>query len=130
MQQIARSLDWGAGSIIRGDPRSRKMSVPRVGELTNILRGKGRSAHEIEVYQKAHGEKLNPKVTAEILKVGATSHQERMTIRRRITKDEFENETEAVKAEVRKEYERQKEEAKEARKHRDSRPRSSEDTVL
>jgi Arc/MetJ-type ribon-helix-helix transcriptional regulator len=54
-------------------------------------------------------------VSDEINKAGATSRKEKMGIRRRVTQNVYENESEAVKTTVREEYEKQKKEAKEAK---------------
>jgi hypothetical protein len=85
-----------------------------------LQKNPGRCPQEIELYQKEHGEKLNQKVSDEINKAGATSRKERMGIRRHVTQNEYENESEAVKTVVREEYEKQKKEAKEAKMSRSS----------
>ena len=84
-----------------------------------LQKNPGRCPQEIELYQKEHGEKLNQKVSDKINKAGATSRKERMGIRRHVTQNEYENESEAVKTVVREEYEKQKE-AKEAKMSRSS----------
>ena len=92
-----------------------------------LQKKQGRCAQEIELYQKEHHKKLNRKVIDEISKAGATSRKEKMAIWRRVTRDEYENETEAVKTAVKGEYEKQKAKAKEAKKTRIITERSPED---
>jgi hypothetical protein len=85
-----------------------------------LQKNSGQRPQEIELYQKEHGEKLNQKVSDEIDKAGATSRKEKMGIRRRVTQNKYENESEAVKTAVREEYEKQKKEAKEVKMGRSS----------
>jgi Arc/MetJ-type ribon-helix-helix transcriptional regulator len=54
-------------------------------------------------------------VSDEINKAGVTSRKEKMEIRRRVTQNEYENESEAVKTAVREEYEKQKKGVKEVK---------------
>jgi hypothetical protein len=109
-------LDWESHKTISGDLRSQKSSKPQVTEITKMLqKNQGKCSQEIEIYQKEHGEKLNQKVSDEIDKAEVNSRKEKMEIQQRVTQNKYENESEAVKATVREEYEKQKKGAKEAK---------------
>jgi hypothetical protein len=72
----------------------------------------GRSLQPIELYQQRNKEMIEEHVKAEIDKEGAKTKKERMSIRRRVVADLWDNEREDVVAEIKQELEKQKSEGK------------------